>query len=157
VISSQALSESHPAINSLRPAFAEAWNDLLLAKDKIASGLWEFVPDSATPPVSSNGIAPSMPAAGHTPAGSGGKPFLALLADWKKQASLKPRQLAIYVSDLSAFAAFHPGLTVETIRRSHAQKWIESLTDVEPVTIHRKLATMRTYWAYIRATLLGRG
>jgi len=58
------------------------------------------------------------------------------------------------VSDLSAFAAFHPGLTVETIKRGHAQRWIESLTDVEPVTIQRKLATMRTYWSYVRAKLL---
>jgi integrase len=151
------LSELHPAINSLRPAFAEAWNDLLSAKDKIASGLWEYVADNPDPPAaprSSNAAVPIPPATRQAVAGSGGTPFLALLADWKKQASLKPRQLAIYVSDLSAFAAFHPGLTVEAIKRGHAQKWIESLAGVEPVTIQRKLATMRTYWAYVRANLL---
>jgi integrase len=151
------LGEAHPAISSLRAAFAEAWNDLLLAKDKIASGLWEYVQDnsdSPAAPASSSGTIPATQATGRTVANSGGTPFLALMADWKKQASLKPRQLAIYASDLSAFAAFHPGLTVEVIKRSHAQKWIESLTDLEPVTIHRKLATMRTYWAYIRAKAL---
>jgi len=59
------LDGSHPAISSLRPAFAEAWFDLLLAKDKIASGLWEYVPDTpgpATPPGSSNGTVLSTPA-----------------------------------------------------------------------------------------------
>jgi hypothetical protein len=98
------LGEAHPAINSFRPAFAEAWNDLLLAKDKITSGLWEYVPENTDPPaapVSSNGSIAATQATGRTMVGSEGTPFLAFLADWKKQASLKPRQLAIYGSDLA--------------------------------------------------------
>ncbi len=147
------LDRAHPVIEKLRPTFAKAWWELIVAKDAMANRRWDYAPATdaaASLPASST---PSHSAALTTSLGETGTPLLSLLADWKAQAGMGSRQLNTYVADITAFASYHPGLTVEAVRRTHAQKWIGSLTENSPKTIQRKLASLRNNWGCVNAFL----
>lgn len=145
--------DAHPVIEKLRPAFAKAWWEVVVAKGSMADRRWDYAPGTETtePPL----VRTAPPAAAYTTrSGETGTPFLTLLESWKEQAGIRQRQLAAYATDIIAFAAFHPAITVEAVRRTHAQKWVVSLTGQSPKTLQRKLAALRTYWRFVKASAL---
>jgi site-specific recombinase XerD len=57
----------------------------------------------------------------------------------------------MYVSDLSAFAAHVADQSVESLTGEHAQDWVdaEAKRGLTGKTIQRKLAAIRSYWAFL--------
>src|SRR6202012_4442374 len=64
---------------------------------------------------------------------------------------LGAREASMYASDVRAFAAAHPTLSVEGLDGATVQAWIETLTDFAPKTIERKLSALRNYWGWLQA------
>ena len=146
------ISEDHPAIAEMRRAFAEAWQALLQAKERMGLRLWDFRPTSAAQETSNEQVEPDVQPEERTPA----RPFLMLLERWKATAVMQPHQLSMYVSDLKEFEAFQPTLTLDGVSRADVQKWID-WQKVEPKTINRKLSSLRNYWKYVKARALPDG
>ncbi len=148
------ISSSHPAISRLRPAFAEAWWEVVRAKDRMAWGDWTFG-DEVDQPSSAEPLVPTLPQSAQTPNATA-TPFLSALDAWKSQAAMKPRQVAAYISDISAFAERYPDMMIESIEQTHAQQWIKNLTysNLSGKTIVRKLSSLRRYWRYMQEQAL---
>jgi integrase len=140
------LSAGHPALPRVRADFARAWYEILDARDKMRSGVWEFGSVRR-----GRDTAPDMPSV-KQPTKLSSPNFLFKINDWKASLTMKQRQAAVSETDVRQFAVHLGAVPLDQVKRVHGQKWVETLAkEWTTKTINRKLSALRNYWNYLQA------